>query len=372
MSGKERIMHSPNSFAGINKWEIMSTRKRKKLGKIVGTLFVYLMVGLIFSGSTGAVDVASFSIGNTVKITANLNVRTGAGTSYSEITDSDYLGYAPTGTIGKILSGPSSADGYVWWEVDFGPELYSGWSVEDGFKLAFSLETFATEKIYIDSVPRGAHVYAAESEQGQPLKELGITPLVLDSSKLSTRKFWIMMVMDDYAKAIVDGLPQMKDWLDELITYTNNPPASLFFDFFDTNVTQSAYTPEEGTLAATGPILEMIPIQNRICVLFVPKGKDPSILRPLMPPRGTFYLNEDNLERTFVNKYGFKLTQAKNALDLLSRCGRAIVAVPNRPEKNKFAVYSFTCNGPGAELLLIIQEWMWDSAKVKEAGLYSD
>ena len=137
MSEKERIMHSPNSFAGINEWEIISTRKRKKLGKIVGTLFVYLIVGLIltaFSGLIGTVDAASFSIGDTVEVTANLNVRTGAGTSYSEITDSDYPGYAPTGTIGKILSGPSSADGYIWWKVDFGPGWYCGWSVEDGFK----------------------------------------------------------------------------------------------------------------------------------------------------------------------------------------------------------------------------------------------
>lgn len=136
MSEKERIMHSPNSFAGINDWKIISTRKRKILGKIIGTLFVYLVVGLIFSGLIDTVDAANFSIGDTVEVTTNLNVRTGAGTGYSEITDSDYLAYAPTGTIGKILSGPSSANGYVWWEVDFGSGLYSGWSTEDGFKQA--------------------------------------------------------------------------------------------------------------------------------------------------------------------------------------------------------------------------------------------
>jgi len=34
--------------------------------------------------------------------------------------------------MGTILSGPLSADGYIWLRVDFGPGLYSGWSIENG------------------------------------------------------------------------------------------------------------------------------------------------------------------------------------------------------------------------------------------------
>ena len=71
-----------------------------------------------------------FSAGDSVRTTANLNVRTASGTSYPEITDPDYPGYAPSGSTGVVLSGPESVDGYVWWEIQYDAG-YTGWSVED-------------------------------------------------------------------------------------------------------------------------------------------------------------------------------------------------------------------------------------------------
>ncbi len=75
---------------------------------------------------------SSFSIGDTVQVTTNLNVRVGPGTGYSEITDPDYLvyEYAPQGTIGEVIDGPVSDGSYIWWKVNFGPGEYTGWSVE--------------------------------------------------------------------------------------------------------------------------------------------------------------------------------------------------------------------------------------------------
>jgi cell wall-associated NlpC family hydrolase len=83
-------------------------------------------------GKVNAASGDKFNIGDIVRVTMNLNVRPEPGSSF-EITDPDYPypGYAPTGTIGIVLSGPSSADSYIWWEVDYGPGLYTGWSVED-------------------------------------------------------------------------------------------------------------------------------------------------------------------------------------------------------------------------------------------------
>ena len=106
----------------------------KKLTFIL-TIFVLVCSSFVsaFAPPVNIANAASaFVLGDTVQVTENLNVRTGAGVSYSEITDSDYPGYAPTGTTGKIIGGPTSADGYTWWEVDYGPGLYSGWSVEGG------------------------------------------------------------------------------------------------------------------------------------------------------------------------------------------------------------------------------------------------
>ena len=81
----------------------------------------------------GRVKAASgdkFNIRDNIRVTTNLNVRPEPGSSL-EITDPDYPGYAPTGTLGIVLSGPSSADSFIWWEVDYGPGSYTGWSVED-------------------------------------------------------------------------------------------------------------------------------------------------------------------------------------------------------------------------------------------------
>lgn len=92
--------------------------------------FLVLLFGTIQSVAHGA----NFGVGDAVEVTTNLNVRTGPGTSYPEITDPDYHDYAPAGTRGEVVDGPSSADGYTWWQVNFGPGLYSGWSVEGGLE----------------------------------------------------------------------------------------------------------------------------------------------------------------------------------------------------------------------------------------------
>lgn len=76
-------------------------------------------------------SVAKFLIGDRVQVTQNLNVRTGPGVAYVEITNPDYPGFAPTGTRGTMLEGPVSADGYVWCKVRY-DQGYAGWSVENG------------------------------------------------------------------------------------------------------------------------------------------------------------------------------------------------------------------------------------------------
>ena len=79
----------------------------------------------------GVLAIAAFLIGDRVQTTQNLNVRNGPGVSYSEITDPDYPQYAPTATLGSVMEGPVSANGYVWWKVQY-DRGYAGWSVENG------------------------------------------------------------------------------------------------------------------------------------------------------------------------------------------------------------------------------------------------
>jgi len=92
--------------------------------------------------NTGATDSRSFTVtydppapgihvGDRVESNQNLNVRQCADAQCLEITDPDYIGYAPSGTEGTVLDGPESADGYTWWEVQWDAG-YTGWSVENG------------------------------------------------------------------------------------------------------------------------------------------------------------------------------------------------------------------------------------------------
>lgn len=71
-----------------------------------------------------------FSLNARVRTTTNLNVRTGPGTSYPEITGNGYPGFAPSGTTGTVKDGPISSDGFIWWKVQFDPG-YIGWCAEN-------------------------------------------------------------------------------------------------------------------------------------------------------------------------------------------------------------------------------------------------
>ena len=65
-----------------------------------------------------------FEEGNRVVVTNNLTVRAAPSTSGTAI------GIQPRGNIGVITGGPTSANGYIWWRVNWntGPD---GWSVQD-------------------------------------------------------------------------------------------------------------------------------------------------------------------------------------------------------------------------------------------------
>jgi|GEM_PF-2052518 hypothetical protein len=95
------------------------------------TRLVFFERQVSLPGTATVLGIAAFLIGDRVQTTQNLNVRTGPGVGYSEITDPDYPRYAPTATLGSVMEGPVSANGYVWWKVQY-DQGYAGWSVENG------------------------------------------------------------------------------------------------------------------------------------------------------------------------------------------------------------------------------------------------
>lgn len=99
----------------------------------LGLLCLVLILGLL---PVTPVEAAAFEAGDTVNVVSNVHVRTDAGTSNDEIDDPDYnyKGVTLIGMLGTILDEPKDADGYTWWKVNFGPDLYEGWCIEGGLQ----------------------------------------------------------------------------------------------------------------------------------------------------------------------------------------------------------------------------------------------
>ena len=60
----------------------------------------------------GTAPAGGFQAGEKVRVTAGLYLRTGPGTGYGVITT------MPTGTVCTVVSGPSPANGYTWYQLD--------------------------------------------------------------------------------------------------------------------------------------------------------------------------------------------------------------------------------------------------------------
>jgi len=65
---------------------------------------------------------SQFSMGEMIRTTANVNVRTGPSLA------SRSLAVSIVGTQGTVIGGPTSADGYIWWEISFIGGI-NGWTV---------------------------------------------------------------------------------------------------------------------------------------------------------------------------------------------------------------------------------------------------
>jgi len=77
-----------------------------------------------------AVVSTKFRIGDRVRVTDAVRVRTGPGTENPQVSHVNYRDSAPAGVEGKVIGGPERAGDYVWWRVEFDAG-YTGWSIEN-------------------------------------------------------------------------------------------------------------------------------------------------------------------------------------------------------------------------------------------------
>ncbi|MEQ1936398.1 MAG: SH3 domain-containing protein, partial [Fimbriimonadaceae bacterium] len=87
----------------------------------LGFSVFYACLLILFSWSSRCYALA---VGDRVQATSNLNIRSTASTSGA------LLATAASGSLGNIISGPTTANGLTWWRVDW--DSYStGWSAQD-------------------------------------------------------------------------------------------------------------------------------------------------------------------------------------------------------------------------------------------------
>lgn len=206
-------------------------------------------------------------------------------------------------------------------------------------------QQFREDRIYIDSVPRGATVSLLPEVDGKgKAVELGKTPLELDPARASSRRFVIMMNMEDYMKAI-ENLPGLKKWIERFrIEQFSGMSRGGHQTYFSFDVpTSQAVTDVNGRLVAIGPVYKLdYPRHHRLVALFIPRSIKASTFFPLMPSPGTFSLDPSAYGGALIRDYHFSPEQAAEAVGALSRCGKYVttVQIPGITDKANFFILS--------------------------------
>lgn len=207
-------------------------------------------------------------------------------------------------------------------------------------------QVYRDDRIYIDSVPRGATVKLLPKETGKGDEiVLGKTPLVLEPAKTQTMRFAITMSAVEYAKAI-ERIPGLENWTER---FKKQPWFSKTWNYrqndfdFDDAEEELIEIDGNGQLTAVGPIYAIDwPRYHRVVALFIPKKVKLSVFYPLMPPRGTFKLNDREFSILLVRDHHFSAEQSIEALEMLSRCGKYMTRIKLADGHDNARVYSIT------------------------------
>jgi uncharacterized protein YraI len=107
------VVGGPRTGSGYTWWQIETSR---------GTGWV-VEDWLAADGGTTPPPTGKFDIGDTVRVTENMNMRSGPSTSNGVVA------VLPAGTTGKVLDGPRTGSGYTWWKLE--TSRGTGWAAQD-------------------------------------------------------------------------------------------------------------------------------------------------------------------------------------------------------------------------------------------------
>jgi hypothetical protein len=220
------------------------------------------------------------------------------------------------------------------------PSKQSGKKADEPNSGAATMQ-FRHDKIYIDSVPRGAIVNLLPRNQDEgDVVELGRTPLILDPSQTPSMRFLILMILDDYLKT-VEGVKELKDWLNRFRLVKAWGGTTIWTQYFEFDTSALMVVPNEsGGTFAVGPIYNLEwPMYHRLVALFIPKDVKLSIFYPFMPPPGTFKFNAQTYGAS-LQKYNFSVEQKEEAVGTLSRCGKYVTKLTVPGQTNTAYIYN--------------------------------
>jgi len=127
-----------------------------------------------------------FSIDDRVQTTLDLNVRA------TPSSTGTLAGVQPTGSLGTVISGPITADGFTWWKLDY-DNVPDGWSIED----------------WLEKPPSSAYYPAPESAGGwRSLAPLNSTPTAAqktDIINIAGIDWDLLEAAHDYSETLATG-----------------------------------------------------------------------------------------------------------------------------------------------------------------------
>lgn len=204
------------------------------------------------------------------------------------------------------------------------------------FPLLVSQNLEAQHRIYIDSVPEGAQVTLRKLNNQDTV--LGRTPLQVVVADEQIELIVSMFIRDFVS--IVKDIPELKAWSDIAKEAVQGDYFSAS-DFFDFGVMEYIVKRSlNNEILSIGPThkLDLRKDNNRLCVVFLPRGKQLSVLFPIMPPVGSYKLFqglEKNWRQILLEEYEFSSEQTKEAIESFSRIGKSVTIVKDKKKEGR-------------------------------------
>jgi uncharacterized protein YgiM (DUF1202 family) len=241
-------------------------------------------------GTTPPPPSGKFQINDKFRVTSSTNLRTSASTSASIVTTMS------TGTTGTVIGGPTSANGYTWWNLRLSNGTTTGWSIEnwlvetDGGTTPPPTGRFAIGDTV--SVTESANFRTGAGTTNSVIRTLraGETGTVKGGPTSASGYTWWQLTIGTTTGWVIDDVLQEGGG--------TTPPPSGSFPVGTTVQTNDPNVRLRSSASTSGTILYVLPEGARLTIVSGPtSGSGYSWYRVSSTTYGTGYIVQDFIER---------------------------------------------------------------------------